>query len=271
MLGARTRDRTRGGILALVAFVLAHNLLFLLRYGSSYSAFLERTGHGSAWASTVLIVAALATGLALASTARLVALSAIAGQLEAGAIRVRSGQVRDYMVHVRGALLAILLLALTLFVGYENVERVAVGLPAPGLGVLNLTDGATIAVFAIVPLLTALVEALYRWRRDVLTAQICAARVRWHRRARVPGSVDLSHPARACRRLGPQSRTRVAVAPDGLSCAEPSAPPSAAARGQLSTGGLTLCPGYEFSDSPLPCPGQPCSPSPSPASRRPTS
>jgi len=184
MLGARTRDRTRGGILALVAFVLAHNLLFLLRYGSSYSAFLERTGHGSAWASTVLIVAALATGLALASTARLVALSAIAGPLEAGAIRVRSGQVRDYMVHVRGALLAILLLALTLFVGYENVERVAVGLPAPGLGVLNLTDGATIAVFAIVPLLTALVEALYRWRRDVLTAQICAARVRWHRRAR---------------------------------------------------------------------------------------
>ena len=179
MLGARTRDRTRGGILALVAFVLAHNLLFLLRYGSSYSAFLERTGHGSAWASTVLIVAALATGLALASTARLVALSAIAGQLEAGAIRVRSGQVRDYMVHVRGALLAILLLAPP-----DRPGRPAPGLPAPGLGVLNLTDGATIAVFAIVPLLTALVEALYRWRRDVLTAQICAARVRWHRRAR---------------------------------------------------------------------------------------
>jgi len=178
------RDRIRGGILALVAFVLAHNLLFLLRYGSSYSAFLERTGHGSAWTSTVLIVAALAAGLALASMARLVALSAIASQLEAGAIRVRSGQVGDYAVHVRRAWLAILLLAVTLFVGYENVERVAVGLPAPGLGVLNLTDGATIAVFAIVPLFTALVEGLYRWRRDVLTAQICAARARWHRRPR---------------------------------------------------------------------------------------
>src|SRR2546428_13621896 len=112
MLGARTRDRTRGGILALVAFVLAHNLLFLLRYGSSYSAFLERTGHGSAWASTVLIVAALATGLALASTARLVALSAIAGQLEAGALRVCSGAGGGHIVHRPGRLLEVLPLPL---------------------------------------------------------------------------------------------------------------------------------------------------------------
>jgi len=191
MPGARTRDRTRGGILALVAFVLAHNLLFLLRYGSSYSAFLERTGHGSAWASTVVIVAALAIGLVVASVARLVGLFAIASQFEVGAIRVRSGRAGDYAAHVRHAWLAILLLALTFFVGYENVERAAIGLPPPGLGVVNLTDGATISVFAIVPLLTALVEALYRWRRDVLTAQICAARARWHGR---PGAIAPRRP-----------------------------------------------------------------------------
>src|SRR3989442_13110868 len=121
MLGARTRDRTRGGILALVAFVLAHNLLFLLRYGSSYSAFLERTGHGSAWASTVLIVAALATGLALASTARLVALSAIAGQLEAGALRGRSGEGAGYMVPLRGALPVVLPLTVRTFVRFRTL------------------------------------------------------------------------------------------------------------------------------------------------------
>src|SRR2546426_2600121 len=121
MLGARTRDRTRGGILALVAFVLAHNLLFLLRYGSSYSAFLERTGHGSAWASTVLIVAALATGLALASMARLVALSAIAGQLEAGAVRVRPRGGGGYVGPLPPARAAGLPLPLALFVGLQTL------------------------------------------------------------------------------------------------------------------------------------------------------
>src|SRR5436189_46098 len=191
MLGARTRDRTRGGILALVAFVLAHNLLFLLRYGSSYSAFLERTGHGRP----------ARAGPGCAEPHR-----------RGDHCRVRD---RPAAHGTRGSAVPL---------APRRPDRADLRRPR-ALASPCASDRASPA---------GLDRASPRFDR--------------------PSPVLRTGAATACRRLGPQSRTRVAVAPDGLSCAEPSAPPSAAARGQLSTGGLTLCPGYEFSDSPLPCP-----------------
>ena len=69
MIPAPWRDRFRLAALAAVAFVLAHDLVFLLTDGGSYGLALARTGHGDQWTGTVIVVAALAAGLAIAGAA----------------------------------------------------------------------------------------------------------------------------------------------------------------------------------------------------------
>lgn len=173
------RDRFRLAALAVVAFVLAHDLIFLLTDGGSYGLALARTGHGDQWTGTVILVAVLALGLAVTGTTRLFSLSRLARQLDAGDIAVRAGRVTDLAAHVIRAWLVILPVALVLFVGVENLEHLSVGLPAPGLSVLGSSQyHSVVAVFGVVALLAALVDGLYRWRRDVLVARIEAARAR---------------------------------------------------------------------------------------------
>ena len=95
----------------------------------------------------------------------------------------------------------ILPVSLALFVVVENLEHLSVGLAAPGLGVLGSVQyHGVIGVFVLVSLVAALIDALYRWRRDVLIARIEAARARL---ARLPARVarralpwvDLRHAA----------------------------------------------------------------------------
>ena len=181
------RARFRLGALAAVAFVLAHDLVFLLTDTGSYGLALARTGHGGQWTGTVILVAALALALAVLGAIRLISLARLAGELDAGDITVRAGAIRDLAGHLVRAWLTILPVALVLFVGVENVEHLSVGLPAPGLSVLGSSQYHSVfAVFALVSLLAALVDALYQWRRDLLVARIEAARDRLrHRAARV--------------------------------------------------------------------------------------
>ena len=170
------RARFRLGALAAVAFVLAHDLVFLLTDSGSYGLALTRTGHGEQWTGTVILVAALALALAVLGAIRLISLSRLAGELDAGDITVRAGGIRDLAGHLVRAWLTILPVALVLFVGVENVEHLSVGLPAPGLSVLGSSQYHSVfAVFALVSLLAALVDALYQWRRDLLVARIEAA------------------------------------------------------------------------------------------------
>ena len=98
----------------------------------------------------------------------------------------------------------ILPVALVLFVVVENLEHVSVGLPAPGLAVLGSYQyHSVVGVFAAISFLAALVDALYRWRRDVLVARIEAARARLQRR---PTAVVALRPAvaRSKPRIGHQ-------------------------------------------------------------------
>jgi hypothetical protein len=94
-----------------------------------------------------------------------------------------------------------------LFVVVENLERMSVGLPAPGLEVMGSLGFPGIAVlFVLVAAVTALVEALYRWRREVLLARIEAARTRRTRTAATSGRptapwVDRRHAAIAGHRI----------------------------------------------------------------------
>jgi hypothetical protein len=173
------RDRFRLAALAAVAFVLAHDLVFVLTNGGSYGLALARTGHGDQWTGTVILVVALAATLTILGAIRLVSLSRLAGELDAGSISVRAGRLSDLARHLLRAWLLILPVALVLFVVVENLEHLSVGLPAPGLSVLGSYQyHSVLVVFAVVSLLAALVDALYRWRRDVLVARIEAARAR---------------------------------------------------------------------------------------------
>ena len=201
MIPARWRDRMRLAALALVALVLAHDLVFLLTDGGGYGLAMARTGHGDQWTAAVLIVALLAVCLAMVGSVRLVSLSRQARALEGARATVPSGRLADLAGHLARAWLLILPLSLVLFVLVENLEHVSAGLPAPGLGVLDSVQyHGVIGVFVLVSFLAALVEALYRWRRDILIARIEAARARLRRRpARVARRalpwVDLRHAA----------------------------------------------------------------------------
>ena len=186
MIQGSWRDRFRLATLAAVAFVLAHDTVFLLTDGGSFGQALARTGHGDQWTGTVIVVAGLALSLAIAGIIRLARLSNLARQLDAGGISVRGGRPVDLVSHLLKAWLLILPVALLLFVVVENLEHLSVGLPAPGLAVLGSVQyHSVLGVFAVVSLIAALVDALYRWRRDVLVARIEAARARLDRSPRL--------------------------------------------------------------------------------------
>jgi hypothetical protein len=172
------RDRARTAALALVVFALAHNLTFLLTFGEGSDAALARTGHGAQWTATVVLVVVLALALVAAGALRLAQLSRLAGAVDRA--ESPSAGTRTKLRLIGRAWLQILVGALALFVAAENLEHVAAGLVAPGLSVLGSGDyHDTLAVFAGVAFAAALVEGLYRWRREVLIARIVSARARW--------------------------------------------------------------------------------------------
>jgi hypothetical protein len=171
------RDRARLGFLAIVAFILAHDIAFLLTYGGSWQALLARTGHGEGWTDTVIAVTGIALALGAAGIARLSQLARLARRLEAGPEVTAGADMSALAAGLRQSWLVIFPVSIALFLVVENVERMSVGLPPPGLDVMGPMGVAGICtLFALVACIPALVDALYRWRRAVLIARIRAAR-----------------------------------------------------------------------------------------------
>jgi hypothetical protein len=167
-------DRVAVALLSLAVFVVGHDLLFLLASGAKFSATLQQSGHGAAWDVTVLTVvgaAALLAGLALR---RLVVLSRMARELD-GSAETDDQSLAPLIRHTLQLWALILPIALILLVANENMERAAIGLPLPGLGVLVAAG----PIFAAVALAVAIVAALYSWRRDLLISRLAHARRPW--------------------------------------------------------------------------------------------
>lgn len=165
--------------MAAVAFVLAHNLVFLAGYGPAYDDALSRTGHDDAWSTAVLVVLGLGVLLLVSATWRLHALGVIARGSALPAYQpAGTRELAGYL----GRLWLRLTLATTLwFVVQENFEHLRIGEPLPGLGVLASSEYPNaLIIVAAVALGVAVVGALFRWRRDVLVARIAAARQSWH-------------------------------------------------------------------------------------------
>jgi hypothetical protein len=168
--------------LQVVALVLAHELVFLARYGSRFGEALVHSGHGEAWTAAVYTSLALAVGLGLAGAFRLARLGLL--MRARGSVRLELGAARS--LDVRSLLRAWLRLApkmalfsVVLLSIQENVEHWSIGQAVPGPGIL-LSDEYPDALWITiaVALAVSLVAALFEWRRRVLLAQLRAARGR---------------------------------------------------------------------------------------------
>jgi hypothetical protein len=177
-------------VMQLAALVLAHQLVYLARYGSRYGEALVHAGHGDAWSAAVVSSVILGLGVAAIGAARLFKLGALArrsgdgtqrgpSQSSSGGLQLEALARSWLRLAPRMAILTLVLLSLQ-----ENVEQAAIGAPVPGPGILlspEYAGGAWIAI--TVTALVGLVAALFQWRRDVLLARLSAVRARFARGA----------------------------------------------------------------------------------------
>ena len=177
-MAPRIRRLATASVLQLGALVLAHQLVYLARYGSLYGEALVHAGHGDGWNAAVLTSLLLAGGLAGLGLARLHRLGVLARNASVANESPRGDLPRRALL---GAFLRlaprVAVLQLVLLSTQENIEHAAMGLPVPGAGILlspEYAGGAWIAI--AVALVASLVAALFTWRRDLLLARLRAAR-----------------------------------------------------------------------------------------------
>jgi hypothetical protein len=169
-------------VLQLLALALAHELVFLVRYGSRYGEELVHSGHGVAWTTAVAMSLGLGAALLALGILRLSWLGVLVhrgrkprmatNRLQHGGLQ--SGALLRAFVRIapRTALVSVALLSIQ-----ENVEHAAIGQPMPGAGILlspEYPSGLWITV--AVAVLVSIVAALFEWRRDVLIARLLAAK-----------------------------------------------------------------------------------------------
>jgi hypothetical protein len=176
---------------ALIAptLVLAHQLVFLARYGSVYGEALAHSGHGQAWTDAVTTVT-VGSGAVLIAT--LIGLFRLARELRRVTARTDASLEPPDARAARSLLAGWLRLAAALtivgLVGLtiqENVEHIAAGLDAPGIGVLLSRDyPSAVKIVAAVSLAIALLATLLGWRGAALVARLRALTARHPRRHR---------------------------------------------------------------------------------------
>jgi hypothetical protein len=178
----RREARVVSVLLAVVAFVLTHQFVFLYTYGAGTNAALARTGHGVGWSATVLAVLGAGAMLALIAMFELARLARRARAV--AAIQTINPDKADEPLWalldrtLRDAL-SIGVAVAAILVLTENAEHAAIGARLPGLSVFAGAEySGTVPILVAVALATSLVRAMYHWRREVLIARLRAARRR---------------------------------------------------------------------------------------------
>ena len=163
--------------LQLVALVLAHEVVFLARYGSRYGEALVHAGHGETWGAAVTTTLVLAAGLASLAVLQLVRLGLLIrrhGPAAETAARLESRPLLRAWIRIapRMALLSVVLLSIQ-----ENLERARSGGIVAGPGILLSPEYAGgLWITIAVALAVSLVAALFDWRRRALIARLRAGR-----------------------------------------------------------------------------------------------
>ena len=171
-------------LLALPAFVAAHDLIFLITYGArNVGTALSRGGHGAQWMATVVSAAMTATVFLGMGAWRLVALAREARDARRSGAEERAAHSGSFSTFAREVLVLwfpVFLGAIAMFVTAENIEHMIIGQPAPGMAVLASAAYLDAPlVLALVSGLVALIAALYAWERDILVREITSWRSRW--------------------------------------------------------------------------------------------
>ena len=208
----RSRSLVAQLVLGAAAIVAAHDLLFLVRFGSAYGEALAHAGHDGTWTRAVAGVGLATAVVACAGLGRL-------ARLTIAARRARSiGSVAAFEPAsfargwLQGAIGLALAIAVTLTI-QENLERASVGLPAPGLGLLVSPEyPGGLPIVAAVAAVVALAISLFRWRHAVLVARIRSLRPVPHRTPRAIPPVQPVLPPTA----SPLARGRGLRAPPAL-------------------------------------------------------
>ena len=165
-------------IVQLGVLVLAHDLVYLARYGSRYGEALIHAGHGEGWR------AAVATSLVLGGLAAIIAIARLA-RLHLLLRRTQtSGGIGERRLERHALLRTWLLVGPTLAIGtvalltlQENLEQLAVHGASSGIGILLTPEYAGGLWIALaVGLAVGLVVSLVAWRLRVLLARLRAAR-----------------------------------------------------------------------------------------------
>ena len=139
MTGVRTRRPFPYLASVLACYTLGHELSFLASFGADFDRGLTSTGHGSLWTMSVAVVAALGVPL-LAGVHRILVLSRQVGALSMvrhHASRRSTTASAPLVASSCDSGCSSLAPALLLFILSENVEHLASGLVAPGLGVFE--------------------------------------------------------------------------------------------------------------------------------------
>lgn len=187
-----------GAVLVATSVVLAHELVYLARYGSRYNEALVHGGHGETWTAAVIASLVLTLVLVVAAIGRLAWLGVLvrrsrsldgrpdlAGDLDGRAL------LRAFLVSgLRLVAVAVVVLSIQ-----ENVERAASGQGLPGPLILLTPEYAGgLWITIAVGLAVASVAALFDWRRRALMARLRVARLATPRPAaaqpRRPSSID---------------------------------------------------------------------------------
>ncbi len=189
--------RLRFVSLVAVGALVAHDAIFAAQYGLGAKRDLALAGTAHGYWPAFAALALLAGGLGLAAAASVLV------HLKRALHRLPASRPPTGTPGYAGELLRLwprLFLAVTLaFALQENVEHVAAGRDLPGLWVLSWPEyPLALPVIAAVSLLLAAAGAWLRWRIDVLTGRLAAAKAAARRTTNIP--------------LAPASRWRLVAA-----------------------------------------------------------
>jgi hypothetical protein len=167
------------GILQLAALVLAHQLVYVVRYGSRFGEELVHAGHGEAWAVAVTTSLLLGLGLLVVAAARLAYLGAIVRRETRARAQISTARLNPTTLLRAWLRLAprMAVLGTILLTAQENLERASVGQALPGAGVLLSPQyPAGLWITIAVALAVSFVAALFERRHEVLLARLRRAR-----------------------------------------------------------------------------------------------
>lgn len=166
-------------VVQLAVLVLAHDLVYLARYGSRYGEALIHAGHGDGWRAAVASSIVLGGIAAVVAGARLLRLHLLLRRERrdnptAAAPRLEPRVLLRSWLRIGTALALSTVALLTL---QENAEQLALHGTSAGAGILLTPEYAGGLWIALaVGLAVGFVVALVRWRFGVLLARLRAAR-----------------------------------------------------------------------------------------------